>query len=115
MTKNVQDYQIEAARTINSELRSDPRELLLNACLGLAGESGEFIEIVKKWAHQGHRLDIDKAKDELGDVCWYIAEACTALDISMFDVMSSNIDKLRIRYPEKFTPDASIQRVDYKI
>ena len=76
--------------------------LLLTACLGLAAESGEFIEIPKKIFFQGKRLDeaaLFHMKRELGDVMWYWINACRALNLDPNDVIEENVRKLESRYP----------------
>jgi NTP pyrophosphatase (non-canonical NTP hydrolase) len=88
------------------------RERISMACMGLAGEAGEFVDLLKKVLYHGHALDIDKAKKELGDVAWYVNEAASALGLAMSDVASANVAKLRARYGEKFSIAASIARVD---
>ena len=75
---------------------------LLTAALGLAAESGEFTEIVKKILLQGkpyNEENVFHMKRELGDICWYIAQACMALDTSFDEIMEMNVDKLKARYP----------------
>ena len=76
--------------------------------MGLCGESGEAIDIVKKWLAQGHELDREKLKKELGDICWYLAETATALDCDLEDIMAANIEKLQKRYPEGFDAEKSV-------
>jgi len=76
--------------------------LLMTAAIGLSSESGEFIEIVKKAVFQGKPLDKDvqfHLKRELGDIMWYVANACRALDLTLDDIISENVDKLKSRYP----------------
>ena len=76
--------------------------LLLTACLGLAAEAGEFIEIPKKIFFQGKQLDtasLFHMKRELGDVMWYWINACRALNLNPNDVINENIRKLESRYP----------------
>jgi len=76
---------------------------LLTAAVGIAAEGGEFMEIVKKITFQGkpwNADNIDHLKIELGDVMWYVAQACMALDISLEEVLDRNISKLAARYPE---------------
>lgn len=104
----INDYQKFAMRSLNPEL--DKKEVLSNAVMGLCGESGEVIDIVKKHFFQGHDLDEEKIKEELGDVCWYIAEACAALNCDMEEVLKRNIDKLSKRYPDGFDSEKSISR-----
>ena len=78
-------------------------ERLLTAAVGISAEGGEFLEIVKKIAFQGKPYDEanrEHLKIELGDVLWYVAQACMALDVSLDDVIAQNITKLAARYPE---------------
>ena len=84
--------------------------MLVNGVMGLNGESGEVIDIVKKHMFQGHELDKDKIKKELGDVMWYVAEVCEALDLSLDEVMEGNIEKLAKRFKDGFTVNESINR-----
>ena len=74
---------------------------LLTAALGLPAESGEFTEVVKKIILQGKPYNEDNVfhmKRELGDICWYIAQACMALDTSFDEIIEMNVDKLKARY-----------------
>ena len=75
----VNDYQRQAMRTLNPALGK--KDVLINSVMGLCGEAGEAIDIVKKWLAQGHELDRAHLVRELGDVAWYLAEAATALDV----------------------------------
>ena len=79
--------------------------------MGLCGESGEAIDIVKKWLAQGHELDKEHLKKELGDIAWYLAEAATALDISLDEILQANIVKLQKRYLEGFDKEKSLIRL----
>ena len=75
---------------------------LLTAALGLTAEAGEFTEVVKKIILQGKPYTEDNVfhmKRELGDICWYIAQACMALDTSFDEIIEMNVDKLKKRYP----------------
>ena len=85
-------YQELAMLTLNKELSK--KDMLFNGVMGLNGESGEVIDLVKKHLFHGHELDVEKLIKELGDVMWYIAEVCTSLDVSMSEVMEKNIVKL---------------------
>lgn len=105
---NVNDYQKEAMKTLNPELNK--KDILINSVMGLCGESGEAIDIVKKWLMQGHDLDKDHLIKELGDIAWYLAEAATALDIPLDVILQGNLDKLHKRYPDGFNINASINR-----
>ena len=74
---------------------------LLTAALGLAAESGEFTEVVKKIILQGKPYNEDNVfhmKRELGDICWYIAQACMALDTTFDEIIEMNVEKLKARY-----------------
>ena len=106
MTAN--EYQKLAMTTLNPNLTK--QDVLINAVMGLCGESGEAIDIVKKHLAQGHELDKAHLAKELGDIAWYLAETATALDASLDDVFQGNIDKLRRRYPEGFDSNHSIHR-----
>ena len=78
-------------------------ERLLTAAVGISAEGGEFMEIVKKMIFQGKppsQDNLEHLKIELGDVMWYVAQACMALDESLEDICDRNIDKLSKRYPE---------------
>ena len=106
----IHEYQDLAMRTLNPGLSK--KDVLINAVMGLCGESGECIDIVKKWLAQGHDLDRDKLAKELGDVAWYLAEAATALEIPLEDILAANIKKLKRRFPDGFSTEASINRTD---
>ena len=102
------EYQKLAMKTLNPSLTK--KDMLVNGVMGLNGESGEVIDIVKKHMFQGHELDKDKIKKELGDVMWYVAEVCEALDLSLDEVMEGNIKKLAKRFKDGFTVNESINR-----
>lgn len=102
------EYQELAMRTSRKEL--SPDEHLMNAMLGLAGETGECCDLVKKGFFQDGRDIRDKLFDELSDVMWYIAEAATAMGWDMGDIAEHNIEKLMRRYPEGFDADRSLHR-----
>ena len=104
----VNEYQELAMTTLNPELSK--KDVLINSVMGLCGESGEAIDIVKKWLAQGHELDKEKLAKELGDIAWYLAETAYALEIPLEDILQGNIDKLAKRYPEGFSSERSINR-----
>ena len=106
----INDYQRLAMTTLNPAL--DKKDVLINSVMGLCGESGVAIDIVKKWLAQGHELDRARLAKELGDVAWYLAEAATALDIPLEDILRANLDKLKARYPEGFSARNSIERAE---
>lgn len=107
---NVNEYQKLAMATLNPAL--DRKDVLINSVMGLCGESGEAIDIVKKWLAQGHELDRERLAKELGDVAWYLAEAATALDLSLEQILQANIDKLKKRYPDGFEAERSLVRLE---
>ena len=79
-----------------------PVERLLTAAVGMSAESGEFTEIVKKMIFQGKPVNEENLfhlKRELGDVMWYVAQACMALDTSFDEIVEMNVEKLKKRYP----------------
>ena len=96
------DYQsfIESLNILAGEGSNINR--LATAGVGLAAESGEFLEIVKKMVFQGKPWNADNREHliiELGDVLWYVAQACMALEVSFDDVVAGNVEKLKKRYP----------------
>jgi len=97
------DYAALLTRLNSLELEDDCNvPQLLTAALGLTAESGEFTEVVKKIILQGKPYNEDNVfhmKRELGDICWYIAQACMALDTSFDEIIEMNVDKLKARYP----------------
>ncbi len=105
---HLDEYQREALRTADA-LTDDPDRLIC-AALGLTGESGEFADIVKKVAYQGHPLDKVKAIKELGDVLWYVALGAAALGVGLDEVAAANVEKLRKRYPDGFSAERSVNR-----
>ena len=96
-------YASLISRMNNLELEDDCNvPQLLTAALGLTAEAGEFTEVVKKIILQGKPYNEDNdyhMKRELGDICWYIAQACMALDTSFDEIIEMNVDKLKKRYP----------------
>ena len=103
------EYQELAMTTLNPELSK--KEVLINSVMGLCGESGEAIDIVKKWMAQGHELDKAHLAKELGDIAWYLAEAATALDLPLEEILQANLDKLKKRYPDGFETQKSLVRL----
>ena len=96
------DFVYLADRLVELDQKGANIERLTTAGVGLAAESGEFLEIVKKMVFQGKPWNDDNREHliiELGDVMWYVANACKALDISFDDVIRGNVRKLEKRYP----------------
>lgn len=108
MTGN--EYQNLAKRTLGNE--TSQKDMLTLAAMGLCGESGEVCEHIKKYLFHGHELKKEELIKELGDVAWYLAAAATALEIPLEEVFEKNIKKLRKRYPDGFSFEASINRVE---
>lgn len=75
---------------------------LLNGVLGLTGEAGEVSDLIKKGIFHEKGIDLEHLKKELGDCAWYLAMICDACGFTLDDVMQTNIDKLKERYPEGF-------------
>ena len=107
---NLNEYQQLALTTLNPAL--DKKDVLINGVMGLCGEAGEAIDIVKKHLAQGHELDRDALIKELGDVAWYLAETAYALGVPLEEVCQRNIDKLKARYPQGFEAKRSIERAE---
>ena len=105
MTPN--EYQRAAMRTAPQQLS------LAEAALGMATEASEAADVLKKHLFQGHPLDTEKLKKEMGDALWYMAYVCHMVDgLDLEGVMEDNIKKLQVRFPDGFTPEASIARAD---
>ena len=96
------DFVYLADRLVELDRKGANIERLTTAGVGLAAESGEFLEIVKKMVFQGKPWDEHNRKHliiELGDVMWYVMQACMALDVSLDEVVEGNVDKLKKRDP----------------
>ena len=96
------DYKsfIESLNNLDREGSNINR--LATAAVGISAEGGEFMEIVKKMVFQGKPWNVDNREHliiELGDVLWYVAQACMALEVSFDDVVATNVEKLKKRYP----------------
>lgn len=106
---DMREYQALAQRTSNAKTRSAKME---NGCLGLAGESGEVCDLLKKYLFQGHELNTERMIEEVGDVLWYCAELAEALGVGLDEIAERNIEKLRKRYPRGFEKGRSVNRDD---
>ena len=102
------EYQTIALRTLNKNLNQ--KEILEDGLMGLNGEAGECIDILKKHLFQGHKLDKEHLAKEIGDVAWYMAVTAHAIDYDLEDIFKLNVDKLKTRYPDGFKEDLSIYR-----
>ena len=104
------EYQHLAMRTCSIPY-DDAGAMLTHAVFGLASEAGEVAGIFQK-SYQGHEIDPDHLKKEFGDCLWMIAEGCTAMGWDLGDVMMTNIEKLKDRYPDGFSSEKSLHRKD---
>lgn len=104
----INEYQKEALRTESGMNKEYPR--LLNGLMGLNGEAGEAIDILKKHLFHGHELEKEHLAKELGDVAWYIAISADALGYDLETILQMNIDKLKARYPDGFVTERSLHR-----
>lgn len=102
------EYQAKAEQTARPDLSH--REAIANWALGLAGESGEVCDHIKKFLAHGHALDLDEIEKELGDVLWYVAMLAYQLDIPLDQIAAANIAKLQGRYGDKFSSEKSLNR-----
>ncbi len=109
------NFKDEAMRTESSEFNmlvdNDAniykRERLVHAAMGMQTETAEFTDALKKSLFYGKPLDVTNLKEELGDLLWYVAIAMDELDTDFDPEMDRVINKLKVRYPEKFTRDAA--------
>ena len=97
---NFNEYQQLAKLT--QKKFATKNEMIANVGLGLCGEAGEVADILKKDLLQSKELDVPHLKEELGDVLWYLAEACECFGFELEDLAISNIEKLKRRHPEGF-------------
>lgn len=103
------EYQTLSKRTMPKEINGMAKS---NYAMGLTGEAGETVDLIKKEVHHGHELDQDKLKKELGDVLHYLAGIATMYGLNLEDIAVTNIEKLAKRYPNGFNTEDSIKRVD---
>lgn len=83
---------------------------ILNTGLGLSGEVGEFNDMIKKWIFHEKELDIEHAKKEAGDICWYIAMLCESFGWDLDEILQMNVEKLKARYPDGFDVEKANNR-----
>lgn len=102
------EYQLLAERTSGAGKDGERRKII--AALGLAGEAGEFANMVKKLTAHGHNIPAIELAEELGDVLWYLSEAATSCGLTLNEIATMNIDKLRARYPDGFCEERSRNR-----
>ncbi len=114
-SKPSKEFPEFADRLNDLKIQGFPTERLLTAAVGMSAEAGEFTEIVKKIVFQGKPVNQENLfhlKRELGDIMWYVSQACLGLDISIEEVIQMNFEKLSARYPEgAFSIERSENRV----
>lgn len=110
MTLN--QYQTEAMRTASGVNVSSDDNLILNGAMGLCGESGEIIDLLKKNMFQGHGIDKEHLAKECGDVLWYLAVLAKGLGYDLDEIAEINKAKLRKRYPNGFEVEKSLHRAE---
>lgn len=108
---NLNEYQGLSKRTIPN---MDIKEVSANYAMGLSGEAGEVTDLIKKWIYHGHILDIEELAKELGDVLHYVSGLAYMHGIELEEVAEMNIQKLKERYPNGFSTDASRNRKEYR-
>ena len=110
MTPN--EYQKACLRTEPTDAKISGTTRIEIGLMGLCGEAGEAMDILKKFLFQGHSLNKEHLAKELGDVAWYLAVSADALGFYLEDIFQMNIDKLKARYPDGFDADRSINRAE---
>lgn len=107
---NVLRSESPVTTELRERLQNEVTIRLLHAAMGMATEAGEFLDMLKKHIFYGKPMDFVNAKEEVGDQMWYAGLAIDVLQTTFNEVLTVNIDKLRARYPEKFTEEAAINR-----
>ena len=110
MTLN--EYQKEAMRTVSGIVEINSENLMLQGAMGLNGEAGEVIDILKKYMFQGHDLDKYHVAKECGDCLWYLAILAKGAGYTLDEIAEMNKAKLRNRYPDGFEADKSLHRAE---
>lgn len=103
-------YALQASRS--AKVYPEVNMNINHAALGIAGEAGELVDAVKKAVIYNKPLDVENIEEELGDLLWYVALMANSLNLSLADVAAKNIDKLRKRYPEKYSDEYASARLD---
>lgn len=110
---NFKLYQEKVLGFMNPRVLESKEEMLINGVLGLGGESGECLDLIKKWAFHDRDLEVDKLKKELGDVLFYVSLTASAVDLTLEEIAQTNVDKLSLRYPDgEWTAEASAAKRD---
>ena len=108
----INEYQKAALRTVSGIAGATKENQLINGAMGLCGESGEFMDLLKKQMFHGHEMDKEHMAKELGDIAWYLATAADALGYDLETILQMNVDKLLARYPDGFSVERSMNRVE---
>jgi len=104
---DINTYKVESERTLIDK----GHDLnLLHAAMGISTESGELMDAFKRKIFYGKELDVVNVKEEIGDLMWYVAILLRELDLDFEELLQVNIDKLKARYPEKFTEENALNR-----
>lgn len=113
---NIKDYQNGTRRTDREsydEVKlTENQKRILHHSIGIAGESGELVDAVKKHIFYGHELDVVNLKEEAGDLLWYISNLLYSIDSSLEEVMEMNHEKLKKRYAKGFSEKEAKDRAD---
>ena len=109
---NFKEYQQGAARTFaeNPDKLQPNQFSELHCVIGISTEAGELLDAYKKHIYYKRELDLVNVKEEIGDIMWYIANFCTVMGIELDELLHANLDKLKLRYPDKFDTDKAINR-----
>ena len=111
----INEYQKAALKTEPSFEEDEYLLRIINGVMGLNGEAGECIDLVKKHIFQGHDFDKEHLVKELGDVAWYLAITADAIGYDLETIMQMNVDKLKVRYPKGFEEARSTHRKEEDI
>lgn len=106
----INEYQKAAMRTVSGVAGATKDNQLINGAMGLCGESGEFMDLLKKYMFHGHDMDKEHMAKELGDIAWYLATAADVLGYDLETIFQMNVDKLLARYPDGFSVEKSKHR-----
>lgn len=104
---DIEQYKKDSERTLIDK----GHELnLLHAAMGIGTEAGEILDAFKRKLFYGKPLDVVNVKEEIGDIMWYVAILLRELDLDFEEILQLNIDKLRARFPDKFTEEKALNR-----
>ncbi len=110
---NIKTFEKESARTMTPSIFPDSLSpVTLHGIIGVASESGELLDAAKKAYFYGHKPDKANMREEIGDIMWYLFAVIREMEFDLEEILQENIDKLRKRYPEKFTKEHSELRLD---